>query len=199
MGKGLGRIAPLAKRGGPSQPWAHPFGVCVLIIPADSADRLQLYAQLALTFAGFAGVIGAFSQFRIHAEATSFRVRSMVALGVGICMMALLPLLLDGFGLTAITLWRACGGLLAMIALGLLVFLGSGASRLYREGRLMRGAAYVLIAIGVAAAAPLGAASAGLVGLPVEPLYFALLFFGLLVCAYHFVMLIWAVRLNRDE
>jgi hypothetical protein len=44
-------------------------------LSADSSAQLAVYAQLGVGFAGFAGVIGAYSRFRIHVEATVFRVR----------------------------------------------------------------------------------------------------------------------------
>ena len=175
------------------------MGVCVLAITPVASDQLALFAQLAVTFAGFAGVIGSFSQFRMHAEATAFRVRSMVALGVGECVMALLPIILANFGLSERAVWTIAGGLLALVTLTLLVVLGRGATRLYRAGWLFRGAAYVLMLGNLLVALPLAAASLGLVAWPVPPLYFAVLFFGLTVCAYHFAMLINAVRLGDGE
>ena len=77
--------------------------------------------------------------------------------------------------------------------------MGAGASRLYRAGWLIRGAAYALMAGNLCIALPLAAAVVGLAPWPVQPLYFAMLFFGLLVCSYHFAMLIAAVRLNDAE
>jgi hypothetical protein len=75
------------------------------MLSADVVAQLALYAQLAVAVAGFAGVIGAFSQFRMHAEATAFRVRSMVSLAIGEMIFALLPIVLANFAILRDGAW----------------------------------------------------------------------------------------------
>ncbi len=43
-------------------------------------DFYQIFAELSVAFAGFAGVVGAFSKFRVVPEAIALRVRFLVTL-----------------------------------------------------------------------------------------------------------------------
>lgn len=165
----------------------------------ESAGQLAVYAQLGVGFAGFAGVIGAFSEFRMHAEATAFRVRAMVTLALMEVIFSLLPGLVAGFGATDLESWRLCGGLLALATTAALVAMARRASVLYRAGRLMRIAAYVLCSVAVLVLIPVYAMVFGLADRYAAACYLALLFFGIVVCAYHFMMLMAAVRLDRNE
>lgn len=179
--------------------WTRPSGGRSVSLSADSAAQLGIYAQMAIGFAGFAGVIGAFSRFRMHAEATAFRVRAMVALALMEAVFSLLPSLVAGFGLPAESAWRTSGGLLAVCSTGAMLIMARQARILYRVGHLMRTAAYVLCAVAVIVIAPLAAAVLGVWTRLVEPLYFTVLFFGMVVCAYHFILLMVAVRLDDQE
>jgi hypothetical protein len=165
----------------------------------ENAAQLQAYGQLAIAFAGFAGVIGAFSQFRMHAKATAFRVRAMVVLALGEAVFTLLPTLIADFGIAEHTVWRISAGALAGVAAALVVVLARQASILYRVGHLMRNAAYALCVGAVALILPLGAAALGVGERYAAAWYFALLFFGIITCAYHFTMLIIAVRLDPSD
>jgi hypothetical protein len=165
----------------------------------ESAAQLGIYAQLAVGFAGFSGVIGSFSRFRIHAEATAFRVRAMVTLALMEAIFALLPSLITGFGVREATAWRIAGALLAVAASVAVVIMARQASILYRVGRLMKTAAYILCALALTVIVPLGATVAGLASRLTEACYFAVLFFGMVVCAYHFIMLMVAVKLDESE
>jgi hypothetical protein len=165
----------------------------------DSATQLGIYAQVAVGFAGFAGVIGAYSRFRIHALATAFRVRAMIALAMMVVVFALLPMLTACFGLPETVNWRVCGGLLAVCGAAAVAVMAPQAAILYRIGRLMRVAAYVLCVVAVLVLAPLFATAAGFRPAYAQACYFATLFFGMVVCAYHFVMVMMAVRLDDSE
>lgn len=165
----------------------------------DYAGQLTVLAPIATGFAGFAGVIGAFSEFRMHAEATAFRVRAMVTLALMEVIFSLLPWLIANFGLGEATTWRIAGGFLATAAAVAVVIMSRQASILYRTGRLMRMAAYILSTAAVAVIAPLYATVFGLGAQYLTACYFATMFFGIVVCAYHFMMLMIAVRLDKSE
>lgn len=165
----------------------------------EHGAQLAIYAQLGVGFAGFAGVIGAFSEFRMHAEATAFRVRAMVTLALMEVIFSLLPWLVGGLGASELATWRVCGGLLAVATTAALVVMARQASLLYRTGRLMRIAAYALCSIAALVLVPVYAMVFGLADRYAAVCYFALLFFGVVVCAYHFMMLMAAVRLDRSE
>jgi len=168
-------------------------------LPADSAAQLGIYAQLAVGFAGFAGVIGAFSRFRMHAEATAFRVRAMVALALLLAVFSLLPMLVAGFGVSEAGIWRICSGVLAVVSSVAVAIMVRQASVLYRVGRLMKWAAYVLSTIATLLILPLFAVAAGFLPAYAEAFYFALMFFALVTCSYHFILLMVAVRLDESE
>jgi hypothetical protein len=168
-------------------------------LAADSTAQLAIYAQLGVGFAGFAGVIGAFSKFRIHIEATVFRVRAMVALALMEVLFSLLPMLVAGFGVADETAWRICAALLATAGLAALAVMAPQARRLYQLGRLLRTAAYVLCAACAMLIAPLYATGFGFAPGFAVSCYFAFLFFGMVVCAYHFFMVMVAVRLDESE
>lgn len=165
----------------------------------DTAAQLGVYAQLAVGFAGFAGVIGSFSKFRIHAEATAFRVRAMVTLALMEAIFSLLPSLIAGFGVSEPTTWRISAGILASAASVAVVIMARQASILYRVGRLMKTAAYVLCALAVLLIVPLFATAFGAADRFTAACYFTVMFFGMVVCAYHFIMLMIAVRLDESE
>jgi hypothetical protein len=168
-------------------------------LTSDSAAQLGIYAQLAVGFAGFAGVIGSFSKFRIHAEATAFRVRAMVTLALLLALFSLLPMLVAGFGTSEAATWRICAGVLAAASTAAVAVMARQASVLYRVGRLIRWAAYVMCAVAALLILPLYGTAAGLAEGYAQPFYFALMFFAILVCAYHFIMLMIAVRLDDSE
>jgi hypothetical protein len=165
----------------------------------DSAAQLQAYGQLAIGFAGFAGVIGAFSHFRMHAQATAFRVRAMVVLALGEALFSLLPSLIASYGVSDTVTWRFAGGALAVASTAMIIVLARQASILYRVGRLMKTAAYVLCVAGVIGVTPLYFAALGLIDRYAAGSYFAMMFFGVIVCSYHFTMLIIAVRLDESD
>jgi hypothetical protein len=168
-------------------------------LSSESAAQLGVYAQLAVGFAGFSGVIGSFSRFRLHAEATAFRVRAMVILALIEAVFSLLPTVIAGFGVSEQTTWRISGGLLGLAGTAAVVVMARQASRLYRVGRLIRWAAYVLCLLALATIAPLLAMVAGVGVQHVAAGYFTVMLCGVVVCAYHFVMLMTAVKLDDTE
>lgn len=165
----------------------------------ESVSQLQIYAQVAVGFAGFAGVIGAFSHFRIHAQATAFRVRAMVGVALVEVLFALLPSVVAGFGAGEALTWRICSGLLAALTTALLLTMARRASILYRAGRLFRLAAHLLSALAAVLIVPLFAVALGYLGAYASAVYFAMMFFGMFLCAYHFLMLMVAVQLDASD
>ena len=165
----------------------------------DSTAQLAIYAQLGVGFAGFAGVIGAFSKFRIHIEATVFRVRAMVALALMEVLFSLLPMLVAGFGVADEMAWRISAAVLASAGLAALLIMAPAARRLYQLGRLLRTAAYVLCVVCAILIVPLYLTAFGVRPRFAISAYFTYLFFGMIVCAYHFFMVMVAVRLDDSE
>jgi hypothetical protein len=123
----------------------------------------------------------------------------MVALAVAVAVLTLLPPLIASFGTIDTVAWRISAGIAAMAGTMLVIILGRGARSLYLLGHLKRNAAMILCGAGAIVILPLYPAALGVGGLSAEPFVLALLFFGVLVCAYHFIMLIAAVRLDDRE
>ena len=166
-------------------------------LSAQSATQLGLYGQLAIAFAGFAGVIGAFTQIRMPAAATIFRVRSMVTLAVVEMLFSLLPFLIAAFGADEATTWRIACAILAVTGTVLGLIFGRWAFALRRAGHLPK-RAYALAVAATLVMIPLYAVAFGFgfATAYAAAFYFGQLFFGMILCAYQFVMLIVAARVD---
>jgi hypothetical protein len=163
----------------------------------DDAAQLQTYGQLAVGFAGFAGVIGVFSRFRIHPQATAFRIRAMVVIAVTEVVFSLAPTMIARFGISETTTWRVSAGTAAVVGTAVMLVVVRHLRRLYRAGHLKTQVfSYVFVAAYAAMTLPLFAAALGYAQRYTAALYFAQLFFGMVVCSYYFVMLMIAVRLD---
>ncbi len=156
---------------------------------------LLAMAQIAVAFAGFAGVIGAFSRFTTDARAVTFRVRAMVALSLHALLMAIAPFALAAFDLAPEAAWRvACGyaALQAIIVSAALVMQGMP---IFRE-KLLR-TAYLNLAwnlIGAVVIGFLGAVTIALLSADIAPrLYVAAIAYVVFLCAYNFLMLIFSI------
>lgn len=165
-----------------------------------SEGLLLGFAQLGVGFAGFAGVIGAFSRLRVHPQATVFRIRALVAVGLAEVIFTLLPNLLAAFGIAEALLWRIVAVLLAVSCTVLLAVLARAIQRLYRSHLvhtqiatwLLEGCAAILIvALYGAALGPFAQQAFGIC--------LATMFFGAVLASHYFLMLVIAIRLDRDE
>lgn len=156
-------------------------------------------AQIAVAFAGFAGVIGAFSRFTTNARVVAFRVRTMVALSLHALMIALVPFALAAVGMSSEWVWRASCGYAAIQATVVQCVLIAQGVPLFRERLLKTGyinlvwnvaGALVVVLLYFIAFGALSAAAAA-------KIYVAAIVYVVLVCAYSFLMLILSVKFDE--
>lgn len=169
-----------------------------MALGAEELGLLQALAQIAVAFAGFAGVIGAFSQFTTHPRVTAFRVKGMVAISLFALISSLAPIFAAALVSDVATIWRASAAVIAALGAGLFASLLREVTPLFQE-QLLKTEAINIIWYGVSAASivVLVCIAAGLV--PMQKgadAYAASIVFMLVLCAYNFLMLILSVRFD---
>lgn len=168
-----------------------------MTIAPEHISLLLTYAQLSIAFAGFAGVIGAFSRFTVASTVVAFRVRGMVVLALITLSYSLAPFAPAGFGVPTDIVWRmSCGFAFTVGAVAIPVF-ALKVLPLFRQRLLhTQWVNYAWYAIGVAALAANAAAVTGLIPGAAAGVHFLTLMYLTVVCAYNFVMLIMSVRFD---
>lgn len=97
------------------------------------AESFSTIAEVAIAFLGFTGVVGVFAG-RDHPPAVLLRLWVMVAFGLGLLLLALLPSVLHHLGLVGPTLWVACSVATLLLLSGHLVFVVPRVARHMRTG-----------------------------------------------------------------
>jgi hypothetical protein len=165
----------------------------------DEADLLQTIAQISLAFAGFAGVVAAFSKFRLAPEAAIFRVRLMVVIALAILLFSLFPFLPPKFGVTELATWRLSAFLLSIVVLIIAFWSWRHLKPLYQAGLLKtQKITVVWYSAGALLCVGLLGSAAGLFGSLASAIYVTGLFFSLALCSFYFVMLMIAVELDTE-
>lgn len=164
----------------------------------ETSELLLTIAQISIGFAGFAGVVAAFSRFRLAPEAAIYRVRLMVQVALITLLLSLLPFLPVQFGLSSTDSWR----LSALVAgLGIVPISITSWIRvrpLFRAGLLRsQFITTVWYVITVVLAIGLFAAAIGPFAEFAAAVYITMVYFGLVLCSYYFVMLMIAVELEK--
>lgn len=95
------------------------------------AQAFSTIAEIGIAFLGFTGVVGVFGG-RGQPAAVSLRLWVMVEFGLGLLLLALLPIVLHHLGWAGPALWGACSGA------ALLFLLGHAVLVVPRVGRYMR-------------------------------------------------------------
>lgn len=99
----------------------------------DGTESLSTIAEVAIAFLGFTGVVGVFAD-RAHPPAVSMRLWAMVAFGLALLLLALLPLVLHHLGWAAPGLWIVCSGAFVLFLAGHVVLFVPRVVRLRRSG-----------------------------------------------------------------
>ena len=161
---------------------------------------LEILAQLFIAFAGFAGVIAAFSTIRLSPEATVFRVRALVAVALFALVVSLLPFLPVAFNTSEAVALRISAFLFGLGMCFIFLWLWRQLSPLYSAGVLntqvlatLQSITCALITIG------LFAVSAGLVVEMGPAIYLSGLFLGIVMCSFYFIMVILAVDIRTRK
>jgi len=164
---------------------------------AEYSSLLQVFAQVFIAFAGFAGVIAAFSSIRLSPEVTTFRVRSLVAVALFALFAALFPFLPPAFGASEYNTMRIAAIPVAIAMVGISYWIWRQSLPLYRAGVLdTRRFALLEYVIAATFATVFVAVAAGRLVELAPAIYLAALFFGLALCCYYFVLVILAVELR---
>ena len=114
-------------------------------MPGD--DALIGIAQIAGTFAGFAALVGIVGG-RGHGSSRhdAERLRTVILVGVMVVATALIPIVVEGYGLNEATAWRASSGLALLMnwALGAAVASFGRRSGLFEADRIYKWAGYTI-------------------------------------------------------
>ena len=78
-----------------------------------NADLMLTFAEVAVTFAGFAGLVTVIAQRLSGADTTvaTGRLQGMLVLSLLVAAFSFVPQLVAGFGLSEEAVWRASSGL----------------------------------------------------------------------------------------
>lgn len=163
----------------------------------EHSGLLEILAQLFIAFAGFAGIIAAFSTIRLSPEATIFRLRALVVVALFAVVVSLLPFLPAAFNAGETASLRISAFLFGVGMCGLTLWIWRQLMPLYSSGVLdtqkyavLQSAAAALITLG------LFAVSAGLVVEMAAAVYLSGLFLGIVMCSFYFVMVVLAVDIR---
>ena len=166
----------------------------------DHWDLLQTLAQIFIAFAGFSGVVAAFSTIRLSPEATVFRVRALVMVALFCEVVSLLPFLLDAFKVSEAAALRISS---FIVGIGMCVvgrWVWRQLSSLY-SAKLLDTQMYAVLLSMITVPIIIGlfAVSAGMAREFAEAIYLSSLYLGLFICSYYFVMVIIAVEVKTRQ
>jgi len=161
---------------------------------------LEILAQLFIAFAGFAGIVAAFSTIRLSPVATVFRLRALVVVALFALGASLLPFLPEAFNVTETESLRICSFLFAVGTCGIALWIWRQLWPIYSAGVLdtQKFAALQSVAAALLAIA-LFAVSVGLVVEMGPAIYLSGLFLGIVMCSFYFVMVILAVEIKTRK
>lgn len=166
----------------------------------EHSNLLEILAQVFIAFAGFAGVIAAFSTIRLSPEATAFRVRSLVTLSLISLVVSLLPFLVKTFDISEAAVLRISALVAGLGMSGFSLWTYRQLSSLY-SARLLDTQIYAMPLLGFGAIfiLLLFAVSGGLFRDLAIAIYLSGVFYNLVVCSYFFVMVIFAVEMKTPK
>ena len=166
----------------------------------EHADLLQTIAQIAIAFAGFAGVVAAFSTFRLAPEATAYRVRLMVAVALLTLLASLLPFIPVAFGISEDAALRISAFFFGLGTIAVAVWAWGGLRPLYQAGLLnTQVITTVWYTIGAVLIIGLMTVAAGGIATLGPAIYLGGLFFGIILCCFYFFMLMLAIELGKPS
>ena len=164
----------------------------------SSDDVLIGIAQIAGTFAGFAALTGIVGKARGSSRHDVERLRTVILVGAAVVVTALLPIVIDGYGLEEITVWRVASGLALVInwALGAAVATFGRRSGLFAADWIYKWVGYVIeIPLELALIANVfGVLSAHAAGF-----YLTFLYLALIQAVITFVQLVNSILEGADD
>ena len=163
-------------------------------------DYLQLFAQLYIAIAGFAGIIAAFGTFNIAPEVITFRVRFLVTVALFGLIMSLLPAFPSLYGAPETDALRISSLLFAMGFFGIVIATWRILSPLYKTGLIhTQMFSAVLYFFAFCEAIALIVVAAGLLPQFAWGIYLSGLLYGLVLCSNYFVMMMFSADIGKGR
>lgn len=160
----------------------------------------EIFAELSVALAGFAGVVGAFSKFRVVPEAVNLRVRFLVSMALTVLIGSIVPPVLLALGVTEPVSMRVSAFVVAACASSLAVYAWTRLRRLQRAGLIhTQIVTAILYAIGGPFIVALWIVALGGLTTHAATIYVAALLTGLVSCCWYFIQLIFTVDIGGRE
>jgi len=158
---------------------------------------LETLAQLFIAFAGFAGIVAAFSTIRLSPEITVFRLRALVAVALFSLVVSLLPFLPEAFNASEAAALRISAFLFGVGMCGIALWIWRQLSPLY-SAHVLDTQVFATLLFTAAALLTIGlfSVSAGLMVEMAPAIYLSGLFLGIIMCSFYFIMVILAVEIR---
>ena len=163
-------------------------------------DFYQIFAELSVAFAGFAGVVGAFSKFRVAQEAITLRVRFLILVALTVLIGSILPPVLVAINVSEVVTIRVSALVMGICIAPVLVWAWRSLRPLQRAGLIQTQTITVIIYI-LAGPLVIGYFVVAAGGLPTlaAAIYLGGLFFGIVCCCWYFVLLMFSVDIGRRD
>ena len=163
-------------------------------------DFYQLFAELSVAFAGFAGVVGAFSKFRVVAEAIALRVRFLVSVALTVLIASLLPPVLLALRVSEVVTLRVSAFFVAICLTIVSVWAWRSFRPLQRAGLINTQLATAIVyAIAIPFVVALWIVASGGFAAHAASIYLATLLVGIVSCCYYFILLMFAIDIGQKD
>lgn len=163
-------------------------------------DFYEIFAELSVALAGFAGVVGSFSKFRVVPEAVSLRVRFLVSVALTVLVGSLLPPVLMAVGLPEMIAIRVCALVFAICITVMAVWAWPKLKPLQRAGLIKTQVpTKIMYAVACPYVVALLIVAAGGFGIYAPSIYLGALFLGIASCCWYFILLIFSIDIGRNE
>lgn len=160
----------------------------------------EIFAEISVAFAGFAGVVGAFSKFRVVPEAISLRIRFLVSVALTVLIGSILPPVLLALQISDAVTMRVSALFLGLCIFLLAVYAWRELRPLQRAGLIRtQFVTAVLYAIGIPFIFALTVVAAGGWAAHAAQIYLGALVAGLVSCCWYFIQIIFTVDIGRRE
>ena len=163
-------------------------------------DFYHLFAELSVAFAGFAGVVGAFSKFRVVPEATALRVRFLIVVALTVLIGSILPPVLVAIHVSEVVTLRVSALVIGICFALTLVWAWRSIRPLQRAGLIHTQAITVIMyVLGCPLVAGYFVVAAGGLATHAAAIYLGGLFFGIVCCCWYFILLMFSVDIGRRD
>ena len=163
-------------------------------------DFYQIFAELSVAFAGFAGVVGAFSKFRVVPEVIALRVRFLVTVALIVLIGSLLPPVLTTLPVSENVTMRVSAFVIAICMSLVFVWSWRKFRPLQRAGLIhTQIATAIMYAVVCPFIIALWVVAAGGLASNAAAIYLAALFMGVVSCCWYFILLMFAIDIGQRD